>query len=320
MSRVSGKQIIQAIVEDMYEGREDLRFSILPPGVYRVYVHETDYQRLLPIVRQIIGETSRALDEAVDRRNGKLGGAGAGLFEKLRRAIAGFKEKAQSIIYGEAAKRVWAKPSEGWRIFISADPNGELLPGDLCVDSELLLPPRLDLGEGNKTRNLTTIRRRGRMLRTNGKYMGGALACTRAPAAAGGRRPDQGRPQKVYALIRYKSEAGEERTFEVTKNLILVGCGGRGRDVDIILAGVPGISREHFALRRSVASGKFYIKDTSRFGTQVNGRPLPVGRSPSDLKADDVGFVTELPARAEIDLAGSLKIEFEALCLLGEGR
>src|SRR6266403_3011784 len=118
MSKLSGDEIIQAIVEDMHEGREELRYSILPPGIYRVYLHELNYRRLLPIVRQIADEATRALDEEVNKMNGQSGGAGEGLLENLKGSLANFKQKADSVIRGDVRKKVWKKPAEGWQISI----------------------------------------------------------------------------------------------------------------------------------------------------------------------------------------------------------
>src|SRR5712692_4426935 len=143
MSRVSGKEIIQAIVEDMHEGREEMRYSILPPGIYRIYLHETDYKRLSPVVKHIVDEASQALDEEVDRFNGEPSARSEGLLENLMGSLLSFKQKAESVIHGDSRRREWKKPAEGWQIAINLDPNDELQPGDLCVNSELMLPSRI---------------------------------------------------------------------------------------------------------------------------------------------------------------------------------
>ncbi len=306
--KVSGKEIIQAMVEDMYEGREDLRYSVLPPGIYRVYLHEADYKRVLPIVRHIVDEASRALDEEVDKMNGKPSGAGEGLLENLKESVVALRHKAQSFIRGDDSGKEWKKPAEGWQISINVDPNDELQSGDLCVNSELMLPPRIELGAGNPTKNLTTIRRSGATLKSDRKYAQGPTAET-----ANARRRAKGKQPFIpaanaCALIHYQSADGQARTFEMTKNVIVVGRGGAQGEVDLTLHEETRISREHLVLRRDESSGKFYIRDTSKFGTRVNNVPLSGPETTGEL-----GMETELPARATIELAGSLKIEFQAL-------
>jgi hypothetical protein len=306
--KVSGKEIIQAIVEDMYEGREDLRYSVLPPGIYRVYLHEADYKRVLPIVRHIVDEASRALDEEVDKMNGKPSGAGEGLLESLKESVATLRQKAQSFIRGDDSSKEWKKPAEGWQISINVDPNDELQSGDLCVNSELMLPPRIELGAGNPTKNLTTIRRSGATRKSDRKYAKEPTAETADPSLRAAGREAFTPAANAHALIHYEDADGEARTFEMTKNVIVVGRGGAQGAVDLMLPEETRISREHLVLRRDEYSGKFYIKDTSKFGTKVNNVPVSGPETTGGL-----GMESELPACATIELAGSLKIEFQAL-------
>jgi hypothetical protein len=305
MNRVSGKEIIQAVIEDMHEGREELRYSVLPPGIYRIYLHETDYKRLSPVAKHIVDEASQALDEEVDQLNGQPGARSEGLFENLRGSFLSFKQKAESVVHGDSRRREWRKPGEGWQISINVDPNDELEPGDLCVNSELMLPSRVQLGAGNPTRNLTTIRRKGATLKSSRKY-GNETSLT----------PTSEQPQvsddDAYGLLRYQEE-GKEKVFPITKNKILVGRAGPQSTADLPLAGDAKISREHFILRLDEPSGRFYITDRSKFGTIVNGIELKRERTTGDVDPGHHSSETELPRKATIELAGSLKMEFEAL-------
>ena len=70
----------------------------------------------------------------------------------------------------------------------------------------------------------------------------------------------------------------------------------------------PDVSREHCRLRREPASGRFYLKDLSQFGTSVDGVRVPPGMDGERDKHVEV----ELPARATISLAGVFAIDFEA--------
>jgi pSer/pThr/pTyr-binding forkhead associated (FHA) protein len=70
--------------------------------------------------------------------------------------------------------------------------------------------------------------------------------------------------------------------------------------VDLALYTTDQISREHLRLRRDPASREFKITDLSRNGTWLNGRRL----------APNVEV--RLPERAEISLAETLSLTFEA--------
>jgi hypothetical protein len=306
--KASGKEIIQAIVEDMYEGREELRYSVLPPGIYRIYLHESDYKRLAPIVKHIVEESVRALNEEIDRMNDQLNASGAGLLVDVRISLLKLRRKARSLIQGEFSNRDWKKPAEGWQISINVDPNDELEPGDLCVNSELRLPQRIELGEGNPTRNITTIRRLGSSSRSERKFSEEPILGAEGSASV--QTSDE--PKTGHARIRYFENA-QEKTFEMDKSLVVVGRGGPRSIVDLALEEGTKISREHFVLRRDDRSGKFYIRDMSKFGTRVNGIALTRSPATGETETTGTGLEMELPERATIELAGSLKIEFEVV-------
>ena len=58
----TGRDIIQELVRNLREGLEPLQYSILPPTVYRVYLHPDDLARLRGILPRITDEARRALD------------------------------------------------------------------------------------------------------------------------------------------------------------------------------------------------------------------------------------------------------------------
>jgi hypothetical protein len=313
MNRVSGKDIIQAIVEDMYEGCEELRYSFLPPGIYRVYLNENDYRRLSPVKEQIIDEAKMALEEEVDKQNGLSVQANDWFIGYLKDSLFQLKEKAKVAVYGSAAKRHWKKPNQGWQISINIDPNDELEQGDLCVSSELMLPAVIELGEGNPTRNFTTIRRKGTVFKSDSAYS------NFSSSPKNNSRPQRKQAETVrpsanaIAIIRYKDGNDSFSTFEMKKNSIIVGRGGIGYDVDVPLDSETKISRKHFMIRRDETDNKFYIKDLSKFGTTVNKHPLPNKQDTGNCDEEKLNTEIELPPIAEIVLADSLKIEFKAL-------
>ena len=66
---VTGRDIIEELVERMRTESEPLRYTALAHGVYRVFLHREDYDRLSPARRSLVEEASRALDEELDQLN-----------------------------------------------------------------------------------------------------------------------------------------------------------------------------------------------------------------------------------------------------------
>jgi pSer/pThr/pTyr-binding forkhead associated (FHA) protein len=116
----------------------------------------------------------------------------------------------------------------------------------------------------------------------------------------------------VLATIAYEDESGRH-VYEVRKPEIVIGRGGVGYWVDLKLDVVADVSREHARLRRDETSGRFYIKDLSRFGTTVDGRPI--ASSVETRRGDerrDLGVEELLPPVARIGLAGLVFLDFKA--------
>ena len=90
------------------------------------------------------------------------------------------------------------------------------------------------------------------------------------------------------------------KEFLITKAETVIGRGGKTQWVDIKLDGPPDISREHCRIRHD-GSGRFFVSDSSQFGTAVNNARVPSGGE------------LELPRRASIVLAGLVTLDFEAL-------
>src|SRR5689334_1365320 len=65
----TGRDIIQELVRNLREGLEPLQYSILPPTVYRVYLHPDDLARLRGILPRITDEAQRALDHEITALN-----------------------------------------------------------------------------------------------------------------------------------------------------------------------------------------------------------------------------------------------------------
>jgi hypothetical protein len=116
---------------------------------------------------------------------------------------------------------------------------------------------------------------------------------------------------EVLATVEYEDDAGPH-TFEMVKESINVGRGGANTLVDVPVMAAKDISRLHCQIRRDGQSGKFLIKDLSRFGTWVNGKRLPPSANIENGTERDLQIYVPLPERAQISLAEKLTMQFAA--------
>src|SRR5262249_3867010 len=157
---------------------------------------------------------------------------------------------------------------------------------------------------GSRTRRIVTTRRGDRTESREAapaELPGGAAApsSTSAPApvptgAANG--------MPALATLAYKDQNGEH-VFRMEKPPLVGGRGGQGYWVDLKLATVPDVSRDHLRLRYDEPEHRFYIKDLSTLGTTVNGSAIPSSIELRDGEKVDTNLEVPLPAEAEIGLA-----------------
>ena len=279
-SPATAREIILEIVRNMREGLEPLHYSTLAPSIYHVYLHPDDMERLRGIVPRIVEEARRALDAELDSLNR------ASIGERLK--IARRSDPKIAI------------PEGGWQIRVLENTDDEVSAGDIVIYSELALPAKSELGAGSMTKRIGTRRMAGEQTSAPVKYEASSPAAAPPAAAAGG---------SGYAVIDYEDNSGR-KTFQVTKDQIVVGRGGRDYWTDLKLETLPDVSREHFRLRRDPESGKFFLKDVSRLGTTINGEKAPSSIDFSDAEKRDLNVEVPVPEQARIGLAGVLYLEF----------
>jgi FHA domain len=267
----TGRDIIQELIRNLREGLEPLQYSILPPTVFRVYLHADDLARLGGILPRIVDEARRALDTEVAALNKES------LAQKLH-------------VAPKSEAKVEAPPS-GWTVQFLENTEDETHPGDIVVDSELALPSKQDYGTGAMTKRIATSRLRGET-RSSQRYEA-------APATGG----------ETYATIEYEDQGGRQ-TYRVMKDQVVIGRGGREYWTDVTLNTLPDVSREHIRLRRDPATGKFYLKDLSRLGTTIDGQKAPSSIEYAGGEKRDKNVEVELPASAEIGLADVVVLTF----------
>jgi hypothetical protein len=137
----SGITIWNAMRDELLMNMYQLPFTTLPPTIYHVYLHADDYDRIEGIVPRIVAELQKALSEEVRKINQERGRAG-GVLSRL--------------IDVDDAPPI-EMPAAGWEVYIHADRNDSLEPGDLGIESLLPLPPPLEFGGPPTTRIVRSI-------------------------------------------------------------------------------------------------------------------------------------------------------------------
>ncbi|MFY9823452.1 MAG: FHA domain-containing protein [Thermoanaerobaculia bacterium] len=286
--RVSGRDVILAIGENMSQSLEPLVTKTIAPSLYQVYLHPDDYDHL----RTLFGELESEAKALLDGELARLNRGSAPAFSRILK-----KKDAPPA----APKFVSAEGK--WTIRFQEDPNGTLNPGDLEVVSEFARPPEAGYGAGSKTHRISTTRKFGQPQMTTKKDTTALLGTPGTPAT-----PTVDSQAAALARLVYQDDRGRH-TFLMTKDEIVIGRQAPDVWADLSLDTSLDVSREHARLQRT-PEGKFRIKDLSKLGTTVNGTPLPRSLEPQ-ANAQDLGQWMDLPDKARIGLAGVIYLDFE---------
>ena len=332
----TAREIILEIVRNMKEGLEPLHYSTLAPAIYHVYLHPDDMDRLRGIVPRIVEEARRALDEELETLN--------------RGSIVERLKIVDRLKLTRKTEPKITPPDGGWQVRILENTDDDTQPGDIVIFSELALPAKPDFGAGSMTKRIATRRMGGAQSSSQsydkakqplpdgrgsvgegrvgevgmaggeppkppfpdaGTLPGKAASAAAGMAAAGtgtsGLRPEPG----AFAVIEYE-DGGDRKTYQMTKEQIVVGRGGRDYWTDLKLDTLPDVSREHFRLRRDPESGKFFLKDLSRLGTTINGEKAPSSIEYVEGEKRDRNVEVPVPEKARIGLAEVLYLEFRS--------
>lgn len=274
--RATGRDVILAVVENMRQSLEPLVTETVAPSLYRVYLHGDDHEHLRTLFGKIEAETRKVLDQELERLNKD---AVPMLQRLLRRKNGGGTEPAMRYVSAES----------GWYIRFQEDPNGTLSPGDIEVVSEFAQPVAQGYGAGSKTRRISTTRRLGQTVS----------------------RRELTDSMPAYARLNYQDKRGPQ-TYLMAKDEIVLGREAPDVWVDVRLDTLPDVSREHARLQRT-AEGKFRIKDLSKLGTTVDGKPVPRSLEAGAGEVKDLDRWMDLPDRARIGLANVVFLDFEKL-------
>jgi hypothetical protein len=271
--RRPARDLIDAVLANMRQNLEPLKYSVLAPSRYLVYLHPREYARLEGVVPILQEEAARALTDALDKLNRR-----SGLQQYVSRVI------------GERNPRV-QRAGGDWQIEFVSDPDGDMADGDILVDSVLVLPTAPELGAGERTRRITTLH-------------SGARVTTKETTAT---RPADA--PRAFARIVYEDNSGHH-TYDLTKDSVTIGRGGVSYPVDIRIVSSVDVSREHARIRRDPASGRCFLIDLSSLGSTLNGRHVPRGFDEHDGTKRENGAETPLPDEARIGLAETVHLDF----------
>jgi hypothetical protein len=277
LASVTPEELITAILVEFEKGIVRSYYTNYVRNIFRVYLYRDDYSNLRPFQERIREEAARALQEELNRLNRPRKGAPALPFQKKQRQ-----------------KRY--EPLGDWTIEFLTNEDDNAAENRLIVQSDGLIPQAPDLIAGEKT------------VRVGPSAPDENLSRTRRTGFA----PGTSSNAMVYARLSYEDDSGSHE-FDIVKDAIKVGRGGPDEWVDLKLLTSKDVSREHFQIRRDASTGKFFIKDLSKFGTSIDGARVPPSiRVVNGIETDDHVEIP-LPSKATINLADMLPIRFKAL-------
>ena len=276
-NQITGDDIISELIRNADAGWFKVRYTVLVPCIFNVYLHPRDYELIQPIAELIREEAVRALREHLSDLN-------------KPRTARPFGKRFGSAGEPRPEYKILEKQ---WVIQFHGDQEERLRPGEIEIYSELGSARPKDFGAGAMTTFIT-------------RHPAGGSVSGNSDGA------DQASARAVLARMRYR-DAGMDKTFVMTSEEIVVGRGGKAVWVDLKLEGPADVSREHCRIRRDPETGTFFIRDLSQFGTTVNGTPIPksVDQVEGGEKVDR-NREALLPSPARITLADVCTLEFEA--------
>jgi hypothetical protein len=289
----SGRTIWKAVRDELMLNLYPLPFSTLAPAVYHVYLHPDDYEAIEPIAGRIVGQIQQALTAEVEKIN-------RGLDRPTRRVFTRLLDR-------EELPAIELPPA-GWQVHLRADRDGDLEPGQLGIVSTLAMPAPAEYAGTPTTRIVRSVVDAGRRTSTTTDVEAVATpvaAPALSTAAAGSKVADT----RERAKLSYEDNQGPH-VFIMRKDAIALGRGGSAAWVDVQIVASPKISREHVRIRAD-QDGRCFIQDVSLWGTSVDGVAIPAAVKSAEGVAQP-GPEQALPAKARIELAGVVVIDFEA--------
>lgn len=322
-----GSVVVEEVLNNMRAGAEHLYYTVQVPSVYHVYLHQTDYERLLPIEAKLVAEMRRALEDELASLNRRAQSPPHGLLDGVRQ----IRRKVVSMLGGRAgvagSALRYEKGGGEWQVNLYGDTAGELKPGDVMVESELALAANAELGAGLVTKTIRTVRMDG----VTKSFEAGRGAGPRptdgtsdsnsradSNSRSGGGEGSHSSDRAALASISYKDGGGVRREYLMRKEKINIGKGddpdaAPSHWVDLSLEPDPDLSPLHVQVSFDAGARKFFIKDLSSHGTRVNGRLIRSSLAKRDGRVVDVNVLEELPSESRVSLANKITLDFKSL-------
>jgi hypothetical protein len=277
---VTPAEIIDLMLEEFRAEILELRYSYVVRSVFQVYLSGKDLKRLAPVLELTKTQAIRALNEALAALNKK----------RLRIPGLASNHKRYEMI------------GEGWVVEFHENTDDDADENPLIIQSEFAPREAIDRERDDRigTETVRITRRASSGLTTT-------TTETIRSAAMLNRTVNN----VVYATIDYQDERGTQQ-YEMTKERIKIGRGAADTWVDLRLHAKQDISREHVQVRLDPATGRFFIKDLSTYGTTVDGKKLLPSIDRANGAENDLNIEAPLPAKAKISLAGVLTLQFRA--------
>jgi pSer/pThr/pTyr-binding forkhead associated (FHA) protein len=277
---VTPAEIIDLMLEEFRAEILELRYSYVVRSVFQVYLSGKDLKRLAPVLELTKTQAIRALNEALAALNKK----------RLRIPGLASNHKRYEMI------------GEGWVVEFHENTDDDADENPLIIQSEFAPREAIDRERDDRigTETVRITRRASSGLTTT-------TTETIRSAAMLNRTVNN----VVYATIDYQDERGTQQ-YEMTKERIKIGRGAADTWVDLRLHAKQDISREHVQVRLDPATGRFFIKDLSTYGTTVDGKKLLPSIDRANGAENDLNIEAPLPSKAKISLAGVLTLQFRA--------
>lgn len=267
---VTPEEIIDTILDEMESEIAPSRYSMFVRSVYHVFLHPEDHVRLRPTFKHIEQEAIRAMNERLAELN---------------------KRSVLDVFSGTNSKKSYRRLGDGnWIICFYENHDEEARENPLIVKSLFDEPKAEEERVGTATERIV---RRG----ADGVRHSTSSSIPKAQAETQRSEP------ALYATLEYEDELGPQ-IYHMAKPFIRIGRKLRDESlknsiwVDLIVSVNANVSKEHCEIRFEPAKRAFFVKDTSRFGTTVNGKAVP-----KDQEA-------QLPEKAKIRLADAITLLF----------
>ena len=271
----SGRDIWHAIKSEFEANLYELPSCVLPPSIYHVYLHTTDYAIVEGIVPRIVQESANALTLEVSQRNDEATRRAGRIWHR-------FQSNPETLLI--------EVPAGGWKIHIEPDQDGELERGRVGVMSTLMMPSVPEYSGTPTVRTVRSVFHEGQ--RTSTSVEVDTASSVRAGVPGFG------------ATLRYQDDTGAHE-FTLHKTCTKIGRGGKDTWVDVQLVCDARVSREHCWISRG-DDGRLVLQDVSASGTAINGVPLPAAMRSADGQITAPGLAGEVKSGDRIELAGAL--------------